>query len=139
MEKKTARFLNISLALVSLFCIFIFVSQAVWINVMGENTIRQLGVFYMSGISEQVASHFGTTIELRLSQVELLVNSVSPGRAAGEKATQVGLTYAARSAGFEYLAFYAEDGSFHTVSRSWRWSPSACTPMPPRTWSRRSG
>lgn len=115
MEKRTTRFLNISLVLVSLFCVVIFIAQTICINMMGENTIRQLGVFYMSGISEQVASHFGTAIELRLSQVESLVNAVPPGRAAGETAMRIGLTYSARSAGFEYLAFYTEDGSFHMI------------------------
>ena len=106
MEKKTTHFLNKSLVLVSLFCIFIFIIQTICINVMGADAIRQLSIFYMSGISEQVASHFGTTIELRLSQVESLVDSVPPGRITGETAMRVGLTYNARSAGFEYLAFY---------------------------------
>ena len=83
MEKRTTRFLNVSLVLVSVFCIIIFIIQAVWANLMGEEAIRQLGVFYMSGISEQVTSHFGTTIELRLSQVESLVDAVPPGRVTG--------------------------------------------------------
>ena len=86
MEKKTTHFLNKSLVLVSLFCIFIFIIQTICINVMGADAIRQLSIFYMSGISEQVASHFGTTIELRLSQVESLVDSVPPGRITGETA-----------------------------------------------------
>ena len=115
MEKKTTRFLNISLILVSLFCIVIFISQTIYINYMGENAIRQLGIFYMSGISEQVSSHFGTTIELRLSQVESIVNSVPPARYTGKTPMQIGLTYNARSAGFEYLAFYTEDGTFHML------------------------
>lgn len=115
MKKRTTRILKISLALVSLFCIFIFVSQTLCINVMGENAMRQLGVFYMSGISEQVASHFGTTIELRLSQVEALASSVPSGRFTSETAMRINLTYNARSAGFEYLAFYADDGSFHML------------------------
>ncbi|MCI9445106.1 MAG: response regulator [Oscillospiraceae bacterium] len=115
MEKRTTSFLNISLVLVSFFCIAIFIGQAVWINILGENTIRQMGVFYMSGISDQVSSHFGTIIELRLSQVESLVNSVPPGRITGESAMQISLAYNARSAGFEYLAFYADDGSFHMI------------------------
>ena len=55
MEKRTTRFLNISLILVSLFCIVIFIIQTNLVNLMGENTIRQLGVFYMSGISEKVS------------------------------------------------------------------------------------
>ena len=115
MEKRTTRFLNISLVLVSFFCIFIFIIQAVCANLMGEDAIRQLGIFYMSGISEQVSSHFGTTIELRLSQVESLVDSVPPGRVTGESAMRIGLTYNARSLGFEYLALYTEDGSFHML------------------------
>ena len=115
MEKRTTRFLNVSLVLVSFFCIFIFIVQAVCVNLMGENAIRDLGIFYMSGISEQVSSHFGTTIELRLSQVESLVDSVPPGRVTGESAMRIALNYNARSVGFEYLALYTEDGNFHML------------------------
>ncbi len=115
MKKTTTRFLNVSLVLVSLFCVVIFISQTICTNLMGENAIRQLGIFYMSGISEQVASHFGTTIELRLSQVEALVNSVPAGQVTGETSMQINLSYNARSAGFEYLAFYTDDGSFHML------------------------
>ncbi|MCM1190231.1 MAG: response regulator [bacterium] len=115
MERKTTRFLNTSLILVSLFCVLIFVGQTFLMNHLGANAIRQLGVFYMSGISEQVSSHFGTTIELRLSQVEALVNSVPPGRVTGESSMRINLTYNARSAGFEYLALYTDDGSFHMI------------------------
>ena len=115
MKKRTTRFLNVSFILVSLFCILIFIVQALCTNIMGENAIRQLGVFYMSGISEQVTSHFGTIIELRLSQVESLVNAVPPERVTGESSMRIGLTYNARSVGFEYLAFYTEDGSFHMI------------------------
>lgn len=115
MEKKTTHFLNISLVLVSLFCIFIFIIQTFFMNLMGVDAIRQLGIFYMSGISERVSSHFGTTIELRLSQVESLVNSVPPGRFTNETAMRIGLAYNARSAGFEYLAFYTDDGDFHMI------------------------
>ncbi len=115
MEKRTTHYLNVGLVLVSLFCILIFVVQAVCANLMGEDAVRQLGVFYMSGISEQVASHFGTTMELRLSQVESLVDAVPPGRVSTESAMQVALNYNARSSGFEYLALYAEDGTFHML------------------------
>ncbi len=115
MENRTTHFLKISLVLISLFCIFIFIIQTICMNLMGENAIRQLGVFYMSGISEQVSSHFGTAIELRLSQVESLVDAVPPGRFTGQTSMQIGLTYNARSVGFEYLAFYTDDGNFHML------------------------
>ena len=118
MGERTTRFLKISLVLVSLFCVVVFGVQAVFINVMGEDAIRELGVFYMSGISEQVSSHFGTTIELRLSQVESLVDSVPPGQYASSRSMQTELVYHARSSGFEYLAFYADDGEFHMLCGS---------------------
>ena len=79
MKHKTIRFLFISLILVSVFCVYIFTSLAVRMNQKGAETISQIGEMYMSGMSQQVAMHFGTTIELRLSQVEALVDSVPPG------------------------------------------------------------
>ena len=115
MGRRKTHFLNISLVLVSVFCIIIFSVQTVCMNLMGEDAIRQLGIFYMSGITEQVSAHFGTIIELRLSQVESIVNAVPPGRSAGKSSTQIELTYNARSAGFEYLAFYTDDGAFHMI------------------------
>ena len=118
MGERTTRFLKISLVAVSLFCVVVFSVQAAFINMMGEDAIRRLGVFYMSGISEQVSSHFGTTIELRLSQVESLVDSVPPGRYASDRSMQTALVYHARSSGFEYLAFYTEDGDFHMLCGS---------------------
>ena len=101
MEKRTTHFLNVSLVLVSLFCILIFIIQTVCVNILGENAIRQLGIFYMSGISEQVSSHFGTAIELRLSQIESLVTSVPAERFTNDSSLRINLTYNARSAGFE--------------------------------------
>ena len=115
MKKRTTRFLNVSLTFVLLFCIIIFIIQMQWINVTGENTIRDLGAFYMSGISEQVGAHFGTIIELRLSQVQSIVNAVPPGRVKNESSMKVDLTYNARCVGFEYLAFYTGDGNFHMI------------------------
>lgn len=69
----------------------------------------------MSGISNRVSSHFGTTIELRLSQAEPLVNSVPPGRVTGDTSMRIEPTRNARSAGFEYLAFYTDDGRFDRI------------------------
>ena len=115
MEKRTTRFLNVSLVLASLFCVALFICQTSLVSLMGEDAIRQLGIFYMSGTTEQVSSHFETIIELRLSQVESIVHAVPPGRAAWNSSMQIELTYNARSAGFEYLAFYTDDGSVHML------------------------
>lgn len=115
MEKKTTRFLNISFVLALLFFVVIFVCQTFGMVLMGEDAIRRLGVFYMSGTTEQVSSHFETIIELRLSQVEAIVHAVPPGRATRNSSMRIELTYNARSSGFEYLGFYTEDGNCHML------------------------
>ncbi len=115
MRHKTTRFLTVSLILASIFCMIVFNIQTIWMNRMGANAIKEIGVIYMSGMSKQVAAHFETTIQLRLSQVEALVDAVSPTRARENKALLVELAYNARSRGFEHLAFYTEDGGFHMI------------------------
>ncbi len=115
MENRTTRFLIKSLISVSAFCVIIFGTQAAWSNWMGADAIKDIGVIYMSGMSEQIATHFGTTIELRLSQVSALVDSVPPQRAREDEQIKVALAYSARSRGFGYLAFYTEDGDCEMI------------------------
>ena len=115
MGNRTTHFMKVGLVLVSLFCILVFAAQTFFMNLMRGDAIRQLGVIYISGLSEQIALHFGTTIELRLSQVEALVGAVPPGRFTNESSLRIGLTHNARSMEFEYLAFYMEDGSFRMI------------------------
>ncbi len=82
---------------------------------MGADAITDIGVLYMSGISEQVAAHFGTTMELQLSQVSGLVDAVPPDSRSDLAAMRVSLAYLARARGFEYLAFYTKDDRFEMV------------------------
>lgn len=115
MRHNRTRFLTAGLLLASLFCIIVFHIQTTWMNRTGTEAIKEIGVIYMSGMSKQVAAHFGTTIELRLSQVEALVDAVPPARHRENEAMRVELSQNARSRGFEYLAFYTEDGEFQMI------------------------
>ena len=115
MENKITRFLMSSLVLLSVFCVFVFSVQALWNSSMGADALTEIGVVYMSGISQQVSAHFGTTMELRLSQVSELVDAVPPQRTQNPTVTRVSLGYIARARGFEYLAFYREDGQFEMI------------------------
>lgn len=115
MGKSITRFLTVSLALVSVFCVFIFYIQTTWMSVMGADAIQKIGVMYMSGISEQIATHFSTAIDLRLSQVGALVDAMPLEQADETSSMREILTEVARSRGFEYLAFYMEDGSFNMI------------------------
>ncbi len=115
MRRKTTHFLTASFVLASIFCMIVFIVQTMWMNQMGAGAIKEIGVIYMSGMSKQIAAHFGTTIELRLSQVESLVNAVSPARKRDYSAMRLELAYYARSKGFEYLAFYTDEGDFQII------------------------
>ncbi len=115
MKDKTTRFLIISLAGVSILCILVFSFLAVRTNRKGAEAVGELGAMYMAGMSEQAATHFGTAIELRLSQVGALVDSVPPSSAMDRSAIQVALNYNARARGFDHLALCAEDGTFEML------------------------
>ena len=115
MGHKSTRFLTVRLILASILCVIIFNVQATWMNRMGAGAIKEIGAIYMSGMSKQVAAHFQTIIELRLSQVGALVDAVSPTQGRDGMAQRVELAHNARSRGFEYLAFYTEDGEFHMI------------------------
>ena len=116
MKNKALRFLYTGLIFVSLFCALVFMIQTMSMNQLGSIAIRQLGVTYMSEMSRQVASHFGTLMELRLSQVESLADAVPPGLFDDDFAQmQTELARNARSIGFEYLALYTEDRQFQMV------------------------
>ncbi len=111
MKKRTTRFLIISLVMVSILCVIIFTVQTIHMNRRGADTIEAIGEVYMSGMSEQAAMHFGTTVELRLSQVAGLVDAVPPENVTNTAAMRVTLTHHARSRGFNHLALLSDDGT----------------------------
>ena len=115
MKNRTARFLIVSLVCISLLCVLVFSYMAVRMNRRGAEAIGQLGSIYMAGMSEQAATHFGTTIELRLSQVGALVDSVPPDTSRDMASARVALSYNARARGFDHLALCRPDGSFEML------------------------
>ncbi len=115
MKNRTTRFLVISLACISILCVVVFSYLASRMNRRGAEAIGELGAIYMSGMSEQAATHFGTAIELRLSQVGALVDSVPPSGVKDRDSAAVALSYNARARGFDHLALCSGDGSFEML------------------------
>ena len=113
MKHSTSRFLLASLFAISILCVVVFTCLTALINHQSAAAIRQIGQIYMSGMSQQISLHFGTTIDLRLGQVSALVDSVPPR--GDVDTTRVSLAYNARLRGFEYLALYHQDGSFDMI------------------------
>ena len=99
----------------SILCVFVFTSLAARMNGRGAKTIQEIGEIYMAGMGKQVDTHFKTIIELRLSQVGALVDSVPPASSEVDTSALVSLTYNARARGFDYLAFYTNDGLYDMI------------------------
>ncbi len=111
MRDKNTRSLMISLILAFLFCIFVFMFQTYRMNQRDAEAISRIGEYYMSGMNEQSAMHFGSVMDLQLSQVAGLVDAVPPEGASAQSAMRVALAHHARTRGFDHLALFAEDGS----------------------------
>lgn len=112
MNRRTARFLIVSIILVAALCVVMFIYQTEYMNRKSAETINEIGEIYMSGLSERSVAHFQTTVELRLSQVSALVDAVPPQSKSDERSIRVALSYHARARGFDHLAFYSPDGTF---------------------------
>ncbi len=113
-QSKTTRFLITSMVLVALLSVFIFGFLAFYMNRKSADTISQVGSIYMSGMGEQISQHFATTIDLRLSQVEALVESIPPSGMEHDTLRER-LATAAQVRGFESLAFYSKSGEFEMI------------------------
>lgn len=112
MLNKTTHFLIISLILVIAVCTGSFALQVKDMNEKSAKTMNEVGEIYMAGMSEEITLHFGTIMELRLSQVEALVHDIMPDRTNGYEEVRTLLSNNAKARGFDRLALCMEDGTF---------------------------
>lgn len=115
MKNRTTRFLVISIILAIMLCAGIFAWQITDMNQKSAKTMNEIGVIYMEGMSDQITQHFGTVMDLRLTQAEALVYDVELN--SDRKYTEVCmyLSNNAKARGFNRLAFCLEDGTFITL------------------------
>lgn len=109
----TNRAISIMLAVIiagAAICIAMFIALGVVMSKSSNQTIDEVGEFYMKGMGDQVSQRYETAITLRLDMVEALVTTIAPGNDSGANPT-VGdvrerLKTNAAARGFEFLAFY---------------------------------
>ena len=114
MFNKTGRFLIVSLIIVILICISTFTWQVREMNDKSSETINEVSEIYMEGMSKQITMHFGTIMELRLSQATALVHDIMPNSSDYDEICEL-LAHNAKARGFDRLAFCMEDGTFDTI------------------------
>ena len=112
-KKKTLKFLLSSAVFISVLCVSIFSFLPFYMNGRSSETMTEIGTVYMAGMSEQISIHFEKTVGLRLAQVEELEQDVPPQDIRDNRLEE--LKYSGQARGFDYLAFYDEDGNFDMV------------------------
>lgn len=115
-KKKNAimRFLICSFAGILIFSILSFGWLGIYMTNRSQEAFQQIGTIYMSGMSEQISSHFESVINLRFDQVSALVSVVPSGDRDKEELYEE-LVYRANVRGFDYLALCSADGNFETL------------------------
>lgn len=117
MQKKNGitRFLVISLIAVCVFCIGVFSFLTIYMTRQNEKTINNVGSVYMAGMNERISKHFSTMVDLRLTQLNTLVETIPINRDEDSKELREWLEYSAGIRGFESLAYYFDDGSYEVI------------------------
>ncbi len=109
---KTKRFLILSIIAIGLLCVVIFLFLGEYMKGYSEKSITDIGTLYMQGMSEQISLHFGTTIDLRLSQVEALTETITTDVSGDIREV---LAFNSRARGFESLAFCSDGGTLDVI------------------------
>lgn len=115
MKKQTTRFLAVSLAIMIVACVGAMAYFAMTMSRKTEDTISEVGTIYMSGMSEKIAMHFGTTINLRVAQIETIMGSVPTEGAVYSDQLVEDIAGEGKLRGFDYLAFYDGDGNLDMI------------------------
>ena len=113
-KNHTTRFLIYSFVGLIIFSIFSFSFLGLYMTKKSHEAFYEIGKIYMSGMSEQISSHFESVIKLRFNQVSGLV-SVVPSVNRDKEALYEELVYRASVRGFDYLALCSSDGNFETL------------------------
>ncbi|XCP85963.1 response regulator [Roseburia hominis] len=114
-QGKIIHFLKDSMVFVGIICIGIFAFLGFYMNKRSEETINQVGSVYMASMNERVSKHFSTMIDLRLTQLNTLVETIPTKNQEDSAEVREWLEYNGKIRGLESIAYYFEDGSMETV------------------------
>lgn len=115
-KNKTMRTMLTSIIIGALLCTTMFIFLGVYMNKSTNKTIDEVGEMYLQGMGSQVVKRYETAINLRLDMVDALVTTIDGNESKKEsEIVKDQLRINALARGFEYLAFYKNDGSFEMI------------------------
>ncbi len=115
-KRRTARFLLASLALMIAVSVGTLSFFVLTMGRESQNTINEIGTFYMRGMSEKIAMHFETTIDLRMNPLQVIVKSHPPEEETVYDEEFIDtLTYEGKIRSYNNLALFDDEGKFHMI------------------------
>ncbi len=114
-QHEITHFLKESMVAIGIVCVSIFAFLAIYMNAQSEQTINQVGGVYMASMNERISKHFSTMVDLRLTQLDTLVEALPTDIREDSQEMRDWLEYNAKIRGLESLAYYFEDGSFEML------------------------
>ena len=115
MEKKTTRLLRTGFILVIVLCIVVFVWMTTYMLRQSDKALSDVGEIYMSAISEQLKTHFNSIVELRLSQVDGMIERTPPEHAVYGEDLLADLKLSAELRDFTYVSLLGENGELESI------------------------
>lgn len=113
-KKYMVHFLIISFILLMLISIGSFITLGYYMSSKSESSINTVGNIYMSAINNHITAHFRTLMELKLEQVEGVVDVV-PDDLNTKKELDRELVYRSNVRNFNYLALCSRDGNMEML------------------------
>ena len=115
MKKNISRYLLISIIISSILSVVIFASVTAHMKVKNQESISKIGEIYMTEMNQQIQQKFSSIIDIRLSQVEGMIQRTPPKEYQFGTALVQELQTSARVREFKSLAFYTKDGDFKNI------------------------
>ena len=112
---RTTKFMLVAMIAACILCMCIFGFMASYMNRQSDKTISQVGDLYMEGMNERISKHFETMVDLRMTQLETLVETIPMENDEDSEELRDWLQYSAEVRGFDSLAYCFEDGSFEMI------------------------
>lgn len=114
-RRKTTHFLIGSFALLLLVSVSAFLCLGYYMSIVSREAIDNVGDLYITGINNQITTHFKTIMNLKLEQAETAVEVVDADTDQADDLYKE-LIYRIKVRNFDYLALCSDDGSIEMLS-----------------------
>ncbi len=112
---KIAHFLRASLIMVCVVCIAVFTILPIFSKMQSEKTINHVGSIYMASMNERISKHFSTMLDLRMTQLNTLAETIPGDDTNDSDEVREWLEYNGKLRGMEAIAYYFSDGSYEMI------------------------